>query len=117
MSQIALSSAARTATVNSSGIDSKSEDGCHVVLDVTAIVTAPSIVLKVQGYDMASSTWYDILTGAAVTTVSTVVYRVHPSLTASANLTVKDMLPSDIRINVAHGNANSITYSVGVTLG
>lgn len=115
-STIAFPSAARTATANSAPINSLSNNGGHVVLDVTAVTATPSIVVKIQGYDSASDKWYDILSGTAVTAVSTVVYSVHPSLTAAAGSVAKDLIPDTIRIRVEHADADSITYSVGVNL-
>lgn len=87
-----------------------------VVLDVTAVTLTPSITLSVEGWDKASNTWFTVLTGAAVTAAGTTVYRVHPALTAVANATAADMVPATFRVSVAHGDADSITYSVGVNL-
>lgn len=118
MSQIiALASAARTASVSSSGIKSQGHPGCQVILDVTAVTATPSITLKVEAWDPASGQWYELLAGSAVTAVSTTVYRVHPALTAAANSVAKDFIPRNIRISVDHLDADSITYSVGVNLG
>lgn len=110
-------SAARTATPTA--VNFQSSPGVvpsvlHIVLDVTAIVTAPSIVLTVDALDDVSGKYYNILTSAAVTTVSTNVYRIGLGLTNSANLIVNDAIPDTLRITVTHANGNSITYSVAV---
>ena len=112
----ALPSAARTATVQSAAIKTAGRSGCHVILDVTAVAATPSITLSIEALDPVSGQWYNLLTGSAVTAIGTTVYRIHPSLTAAANATAKDSLPSNIRVNVAHADADSITYSVGVSL-
>lgn len=117
-SPVVLPTLARTATPDTFEyeLDSSRASGLIVVVDVTAIVTAPSITVKIDGVDRASGKLFNLLTSAAITTVSTVVLRVHPQLTAAANLIAKDQLPPVWRITSTHGNANSITYSVGAHL-
>lgn len=111
-------SVARTATPASDPQNdvTQSRLGGHFVLDVTAIGAAPSIVVNIEAFDPASGKWYAILTSAAVTTVSTNVLRVYPGLTAAANVVASDVLPPNWRARVTHGNADSITYSLGVRL-
>lgn len=106
-----LASAARTASVQGGDEKNYHAKGVIVVLDVTATNNAPSIVLKIQG--KVAGKYYDILEGAAVTGISTNIYRVHPDLTDSPNLIAKDILPQDWRVTVTHDNDNSITYSIG----
>lgn len=112
----AIASAAFTATQNSADLYNSDGRGVVVTLDVTAIVTAPSITLSIEGKDPASGKYYTLLSGAAVTTVSTNRYRVHPAITETANVDVADLVPFVWRVRIVHGNANSITYSVGYTL-
>jgi len=108
-----LSSAARTATTDSPDLSNPNWRGGQFILDVTAKGAAPSITVTIQGKDLASGQYYTLLTGAAVTTVSTTVYRVYPGLTAAANSVANDVVPSIFRVHVVHGNSDSITYSVG----
>ncbi len=111
-------SAARTATPSAVTQDegSRSSVGGHFILDVTAIVSAPSITVNIEAFDPASGKWYAMLTSAAITAVSTTVLRVYPGVTPTANLSVSDGLPSQWRARVTHGNSDSITYSLGVRL-
>lgn len=120
-SVVLLASAARTATPtlgpgNDIGYLTNHQrfKGAHVILDVTAIAATPSITVDIEGYDYGSSTWYNIGTSAAVTGVSTNVYKVHPDLTALANLVFKDGIPFLWRVTVTHADADSITYSLAV---
>lgn len=112
----ALASAARTTTTNSSDLPNAHKNGVHVILDVTAITGAPSVTLKIEGKDPASGKYYTVLEGAAVTAVSTVVYKVFPAATAAANSVANDIIPKIWRITITHANADSITYSVGYSL-
>lgn len=108
-----LPSAARTADPDTKEYrDLAKAVGLVLVIDVTAITSTPSITVKIQGVDIVSGKTWDILTSAAIATVSTTVMRVRPGITASANVAVSDVLPPVVRVTVTHGNANSITYSV-----
>jgi hypothetical protein len=110
-------SVARTATNNSNDYDNTyNAVGAVVTIDATAITSTPSVVFKLQGKDTGSGKYYDIITSAAVTGVSTVVLRVYPGLTPAANLIVSDVLPKVWRVLATHGDADSITYTVGVSL-
>lgn len=111
----ALASAARTTTLNSGDLTNYNGRGLHVVLDVTNAGTG-SITLTIQAKDALSGQYYTLLAGAAVTTVSTNVYKVFPGATAVANAAANDILPRTYRILVTHNNANSITYSVGASI-
>ena len=113
---IALASAARTATVSSVDILNDLAKGVHIVLDVTAVADTPSVVLKIEAKDPASGGYYTLLTGAAVTTVSTNIYKVYPGLTASVNAIVSDVVPKTFRVTLTHADTDSITYSVGYSL-
>ena len=111
----ALASAARTTTTNSGDLTNYDGRGLHVVVDVTSAGTG-SITITIQGKDAVSGQYYTLLAGAAVTTVSTNVYKVYPGLTASANAVASDILPRTFRILSTHNNANSITYSCGCSV-
>lgn len=110
-----LASAARTATVNSSDFEG-SANAANVVIDVTAASATPSITVKIQGKDVLSGAYYDILTSAAITGTGTTVLKVGPGTTAAANLAVSETLPNVWRVRVEHADADSITYSVGASV-
>lgn len=86
--------------------------GVVVVINVTASAATPSVVFKVQGMGADGSVAYDILTSAAVTGAGQTVLRVHPEIDAAANVAAKDSVPSRVRIQATHADADSITYSV-----
>lgn len=112
----ALASAARTASVDSADLTNYNARGLHLVIDATAVTLTPSITVTIQGKDALSGKYYTILAAAAITTVSTVVLKVYPGLTAAANLVASDVLPRTWRVSVVAGDADSITYSVGYSL-
>ena len=113
---IALASEARIATNNSGDLTNSGHKGCHVIIDVTAITATPSIVPTIQGKDSVSGEYYTLLVGVAITATGTTILKVYPGLTASANVIANDIVPSKFRILMTHADADSATYSVGVSL-
>jgi hypothetical protein len=109
-----LASAAQTTTQTLADQTNATGRGVQVILDATVNAGgAGSITLEIDGKDPASGKYYSLLTGAAVVTVTTNVYRVYPGLTAAANATANDVLPRTWRVKVTANNANPVTYSVG----
>jgi hypothetical protein len=89
--------------------------GVIVVLDMTVVGTG-SVTLEIDGKDPVSGKYFAILTGAAVVTNSTNVYRVYPGITAAANVSASDVLPRTWRVKVTANNANATNYTVGAML-
>ena len=110
-----LASAARTTTQTSADFVNYNHKALVVVLDMTTVGTG-SVTLTIQGKDSASGKYYTILTGAAVITNSTNVYKVYPGLTAVTNVTVSDIIPAIFRVTVTANNANATVYTVGASV-
>ncbi len=110
----ALASASRT-TTQTVAVTNYNGRAVHVVLNTTVIGTG-NITLSIEGVDAVSGATYVILTGAAVSTNTTNVYKVGPGLTAAANSVANDYLPRVFNIKVTANNANAATYSVGYSL-
>lgn len=92
-----------------------SEYGLVAVLSMTVVGTG-SVTLAINGYDQVSGATWNILTGAAVITNSTNVYRIFPALVAAANATVNDVIPWQVQFVVTANNANAATYSLTANL-
>ncbi len=75
-----------------------------------------SVVVKIQGKDEASGKFYDILSGAAQTGVSTSILQVHPHMDAVSNLVAASQLPANVRIVVTRATDNVYTRSLGYQL-
>lgn len=112
----AFASAARTATPTPFDGTNYNGRGLHLVIDCTAITSSPSVVFTIQGKDALSGKFYTILASAAIVGTGTTVLRVYPGLTVAANLVASDITPRSWRVIATHGNADSITYSVGYSL-
>lgn len=111
-----IPSAAQSATVVST--DQKNVSGVsalQIILDSTAIGTA-TLLVTVDGKDLASGKYYNLLTGTAISTNATTRYRVSPYLAAVANSVANDFVPSVFRITVTQGGSGNATYSLGYSL-
>lgn len=113
--QTALASASRTATASSADLVNYNGRYLTVVLDVTVVGTG-SVTILIEGKDSLSGKYYTLLTGAAVITNSTNVYRVGPDLLAAANVTAAAPVPRIFRVTLTANNANALTASVGVAV-
>lgn len=110
-------SAARTAApVDTMEYEVAGYRGLVLVIDATAVTATPALTVSILGVDRASGKTYTILASTAIATAVTTVLRVGPGLTAAANLVASDVLPPVIRISAAHGDSDSITYSIGALL-
>ncbi len=110
------SSAARTATPDAPVLINKFNRGVHVIIDVTAIADTPTVVFSIQGKDGVSGNWYTLLASAAIVGTGTTVLRVESGSTEAANTVAAAGVPRVWRIQAVHGDADSITYSVGANL-
>jgi hypothetical protein len=104
LQQTVYASAARTATPTAAVINLRQYTTVRVVLDATAVTSTPSVTVTVEVYDNAAAKYVTVLTSSAIATVSTNVLNLVQGLTGN------------IRITATHGNANSITYTLGVHL-
>lgn len=109
----ALALASRTATTTTADLTNLYGRGGHVTLTM-ATCTAATATLSIQGKDVASGSYYTILTGAAISSVSTTTYQVYPGSSAVANSIVNNIIPQDWRISIAQGG--TCAYSVGYSL-
>ena len=107
-----LASAARTATTTSPTIVNANWRAIHFILDVTAVPGGDSITFEFQGRDLSTLAWYPILTGAALLTTGTRVYKVGIGFTPVADFTANDLIPYISRVVITHSGAGSFTYSL-----
>ncbi len=110
-----LASGSRTTTQTSAKLDNPNDSALHVILAMTAVGTG-SVTVSIDGYDPASDTYYNLLTGAAVIANGTNIYKVGPALTPAAIAVANDYMPRSFRIVVTANNANPATYSCGYNL-
>jgi hypothetical protein len=115
-----LASAARTTLQNSANITTYNCKGIIVTVDVTATVSTVSLTPSINYIDPASGKAIPLLTGTTIAATGTFTYWVNENALASVAAPFTKTAQADlgriITINIAVGNANSQTYSVGYTL-
>jgi hypothetical protein len=109
----ALSSAARTASVNSSDLTNYNARGIRVVVDITALAGG-NITVAITGKDTLSGKYTTLLTGTALSGTGTTTMVIYPGNTVTANLAASTVVPRLFRVEVTAADASSITYSIGV---
>lgn len=90
---------------------------CHIIIDVTDIhgPGTPEITPKVQFPD-ATGGWYTILTGTAISSVTTATLKIGLDYTAAADI-AKEMVCEQMSLLVDHTDTDDIDYSVAVNWG
>jgi hypothetical protein len=107
-----LPSAARTASPASIVINNLAQCGIHLIINVTAKTSTPSVVVKISGIDPVSGGTYPILTSAVFNgTTELRVLKVFPAAVGDPDTVANDFIPKALQIDFTHGNANSMTYS------
>tara|TARA_R110000803_G_scaffold210685_1_gene283168 strand:- start:5404 stop:5781 length:378 start_codon:yes stop_codon:yes gene_type:complete len=112
-SQTVFASVARTVTVVSSVLSSQEVISSIFSIDVSAASATPSVVFSIEGKDPLSGTFYNIIDSAAITATGITTVQVGMNIIAAANVAANEMLPEEYRITATHGDADSITYTVG----
>ena len=113
-----FASAARTATPTAVEFTNYGARGVRFAIDVTAITATPSVTFNIFVKDELSGNYpaTAILTSAAITATGQTVLRIYPGITAAANVAVSDIIGKTIKVTATHGDADSITYSMGYLL-
>ena len=108
---------AAAAGVTSSDIGLQA-NGLIIYVHVSAITgTSPTLTVTVQGKSPVSGQYYTILASAAITTTGLTVLRIHPALTAAANLTAADMPPPTLRVMTAIGGTTpAVTATISAAV-
>lgn len=104
-----------TSSVNGADFTNYNARGIVIVLDVTAI-TGTSFTITIQGKDPTSAKYYTLLVSAAVSTVSTNIYRIYPGLTAAANATASDVVPRTFRVISTNTAISALTATCAGSL-
>ncbi len=107
-----LASAARTATNSTADQNNDQWRGMHLFINVSAIVSSPSVVFTISGKDPISATYYDILVSPAIVATGTTILKIYPGIGVLSNGAASDILPRTWRVTATHANSNSITYSI-----
>lgn len=106
-----LPSAARTTTPDTVEFRTEGAEGLIVAVAATAATDTPAVTVTVYGV-LPDDTTYEIGATAAITGTGVTVLMIHPALTAVSNAKISALIPDRIRVTAAHGDADSLTYSI-----
>lgn len=106
--------AAGAGTINSPDIVNVNGKGVNVLINTT-VDAAGAYTVAIQGKDIASGTYYSILTSASIAATGQVLLSVYPGLTASNNTIANAILPRTWRIQVVV-TTGPITATVGASV-
>lgn len=105
-------SAARTATPTAVNVNTSRAKCLRLFLDVTAVTATPALTVTIDAWDSVSNRFVNLLTSAAVATVSTTMLTIGVGVTVAANVSASTFLGDFVRVTVTHGDADSATYSL-----
>jgi hypothetical protein len=112
---IAIPSGTYTASYSQADQSNTGYKGINIYLNVSAY-TDSTIILKLDGKDPVSGTYFNLFSGTAVGATGFHRYTLYPTLAASATV-ANDVLPATWRILVTVSGATSgATWSVGYDL-
>lgn len=107
-----FASAARTTASNSADIVNYNGKAIKIVIDVTAVSGAASLIFTLKGKSTLSGKYFTILASASLIATGTVVLTVFPGAPVTANSMANDFVPRLFRVEVGVLTADSATYSV-----
>lgn len=110
-----LASASRTTTQTSADLVNYDGVALMVTLDMTVVGTG-SVTLTINYKDPASGKYILLLSGVAVITNITTLYRIDPMIAAVATSIAQSRLGRVFQIVATANNANAAQYSVGYTI-
>lgn len=108
-------SAQAAATLLSSDLLNVEGSGVSLIFDLTTM-TAATVTVTIQGKDVVSGKYYDLLASAGKTATGTNRLFLFPGATAATNVSVNDHLPAVWRVKVVVAD-NSGTAAVTGTVG
>lgn len=103
-------------TVHSADQTNYSGKGANVVIDLTT-ATLATVVVTIEGKDIASGKYYTILSSSTLAAAGTTVLSVYPGLAVTANVSANAILPKTWRISATVAGAGPIlTGTVGASV-
>jgi hypothetical protein len=101
-------------TVNSSDIVNTNGRGINLGINTT-VDSSGAYTVTIQGKDIASGTYYNILTSASIAATGFTLLSVYPGLTAASNTVANAILPRTWRVQVVV-TTGPITATIGASV-
>lgn len=112
LDNITLINAVNVTTTQTSSTQTNYNHRSVIIVLQTTVIGSGSITLSILGLEPVSNYTWTILSGVAVTTNTTVLYKISPSLSAVSNSIAQDLLPRSWQVQVTANNSNVATYAV-----
>lgn len=92
--------------------------GVKVGINISAIAgTTPTLTVTLQGKDVASGQYYNLLVSPALAAVAFSTLTLYPGIAAVANVSANDVLPRTFRVITAiAGTTPTVSYTVGASI-
>jgi hypothetical protein len=92
--------------------------GLHCIINIATITgTSPTLTVAIQGWDPVSSTWYPLISSAALNAAGQTVLRVLAGATPATNTVANDILPPQIQVVATiAGTTPAITATIGLNV-
>jgi hypothetical protein len=104
-------------TTNSTDQTNYNGRGLQIGVNITAVSGGQTLTIHVQGKDVASGTYYDILVSAALAAVAFTQLTVYPGGITTANVATPQPLPRTWRVQaVVAGAGTTVTATVGASV-
>lgn len=109
-----LASGTRTGDPTVTDISDAHGVGVQVVVNVNSI-SAGSLVATIQGKDLISSKYYDILSSGPLLASAIKTLTVYPGIAVVANSTASTVVPYTWRVSIVSASGTA-SYSVGASV-
>jgi hypothetical protein len=111
-----LPAAVRTAAqVNSSDYANNFYRGVHAIVTVSGYVSG-SYTVTIQGKNLATGSYYDLLVGTAIIANGQTVLKLYPGINGVANGAASDFLPQTWRVQLNGAASPNMTIAVDAIL-
>jgi hypothetical protein len=108
-------SGAGAGTTNSADQTNYNGRGVQIGVNITSIAVG-TLTVNIQGKDIASGTYYTLLSTGALAAAAFSNITVYPGITVSANLDVSDVLPRTWRVQVVASAGITVSATVGASV-
>jgi hypothetical protein len=89
--------------------------GLILVINITAVLSG-NVTVTIQGKDLATGQYYNLLASSAISGTGNTVLTVYPGCIASANSVANLPLPRTWRIVASVSNGGNITGKIGASV-
>jgi hypothetical protein len=101
-------------TVNSADVFEGDTRGVQLVVTLANVSGTISVVVKIQGKDIASGAYYDILATPALVAAGVTRIIVYPDVTAAANSRLNEPMPPTWRVQMVSGAGATPKFDITV---